>query len=77
MCIGIKLTSIFTKPALGIWLTLLNKLHASSEQQHLNSGKSYCRAVQHLVSCRLLSKNVRFKMHKTVMLLSFLYGHGN
>ena len=36
-------------------------------------GKAYCHSVQNLLSSRLL-KNVKIKIHKTVMLSVVLYG---
>jgi hypothetical protein len=41
----------------------------------LNSGNAFDHSVQKLLSSRLLSKNVKVKIYKTMILLVVLYGH--
>jgi hypothetical protein len=43
-------------------------------KSRLNSGNACCRSVQSLLSSRLLSRNVKFKVHKTIILPVVLYG---
>jgi hypothetical protein len=40
----------------------------------LNSGNAYYHAVQNLLSSRLLSRNVKIKIYKTIILPVVLYG---
>jgi hypothetical protein len=40
----------------------------------LNSGKAFFRYVQNLLSSRLVSKNVKIRMYKTIILSVILYG---
>jgi hypothetical protein len=40
----------------------------------LNAGNACCHTVQNLFSFHLLSKNVKIKIYKTIILPSFLYG---
>jgi hypothetical protein len=42
--------------------------------RRLNSGNACCHSVQGLLSSRLLSKNVKFKIYKTIILPVVLYG---
>jgi hypothetical protein len=39
----------------------------------MNSGNAYYHSVQNLLSSRVLSKNVKFRIHKTIMLPVVLY----
>jgi hypothetical protein len=43
-------------------------------KRRLNSGNSCYHSVQNLLPSRLLSKNVKVKIHKTIILLVVLYG---
>jgi hypothetical protein len=43
-------------------------------KRRLNSGNACYHSVQNLLSSRLLSKNVKIRIHKTVILLVVLYG---
>jgi hypothetical protein len=40
----------------------------------LNSGNAYCHSVQKLLSSRLLSKNIKIRIHKTIILPVVLCG---
>jgi hypothetical protein len=40
----------------------------------LNSGNAYYHSFQNLLSSRLLSKNVKIRIYKTIILSVFLYG---
>jgi hypothetical protein len=50
-----------------------NYIHEESNST-LNSGKACHHAVRNLLSSRLLSRNVKIKTYKTVMLSVVLYG---
>jgi hypothetical protein len=43
-------------------------------RSRLNSGNAYYHAVQNLLSSRLLSRNVKIKIYKTIILPVVLYG---
>jgi hypothetical protein len=43
-------------------------------KRRLNSGNAYCHSVQNLLSSRLLLKNVKMRIYKTIILLVILYG---
>jgi hypothetical protein len=43
-------------------------------KKRLNLGNAYCKSVQSPLSSRLLSKNVKLKIRKTIILLVVLYG---
>jgi hypothetical protein len=43
-------------------------------KKRLNSGTACCHSVQNLPSFRLLSKNVKFRIYKTIILPVVLYG---
>jgi hypothetical protein len=43
-------------------------------KRRLNSGNAYYQSVQNLLSSRLLSKNLKIRTHKTVILPVVLYG---
>jgi hypothetical protein len=43
-------------------------------KRRLNSGNACYHSVQNLLSSRLLSKNVKVKLYKTIILLVVLYG---
>jgi hypothetical protein len=43
-------------------------------KRRLNSGKTCYHSVQNRLSCRLLSKNVKIGIYKTIILLVVLYG---
>jgi hypothetical protein len=55
-----------------------NKLNFIQEEikRGMNSGNAYYHLVQNLLSWRLVSKNVKFRIHKTIMLPVVLYGCG-
>jgi hypothetical protein len=40
----------------------------------LNSGNAYYHSVQNLLSSRLLSKSIKIRIYKTIILPVFLYG---
>jgi hypothetical protein len=58
---------------LGTTLTEQNWMHEEFKSR-LNSGNACLHSVQSLLSSRLLSKNVKFKICKTVILPVVLYG---
>jgi hypothetical protein len=43
-------------------------------KRRLNSGIALCHSVKNLLSCRLLSKNVKIKIYKTIILPVVQYG---
>jgi hypothetical protein len=43
-------------------------------KSRLNSGNAFYHSVQSLLSSRLLSRNVKFKIYKTIILPVVLYG---
>jgi len=51
----------------------------NSIQQEINSrlksGNAYCHSVQNILSSSLLSKNVKIKIYRTIILHIFLYGY--
>jgi hypothetical protein len=58
---------------LGTTLTDQNFMHEEIKSR-LNSGKACCRLVQSLLSSRLLSRNLKVKKYKTIILPVVLYG---
>jgi hypothetical protein len=58
---------------LGTTLTNQNDIHDEIKSR-LNSGNACYYSVQNLLSSRLLSKNLKIKIYKTVILLVVLYG---
>jgi hypothetical protein len=58
---------------LGARLTDQNCIHEEIRSR-LNSGNACYHAVQNLLSSRLLSRNVRIKIYKTIILRVVLYG---
>jgi hypothetical protein len=58
---------------LGATLTDQNCIHEEIRGR-LNSGNACYHAVQNLLSSRLLSRNVKVKIHKTIILHVILYG---
>jgi hypothetical protein len=58
---------------LGSTLTDQNCIHGEI-MSRLNSGNACYNAVQNLLSSRLLSRNVKIKIYKTIMLPVILYG---
>jgi hypothetical protein len=58
---------------LGSTLTDQNSIHEEIRSR-LNSGNACYHAVQNLFSSRLLSKNVKIKIYKTIILPVVLYG---
>jgi hypothetical protein len=58
---------------LGTTLTNQNDIHDEIKSR-LNSGNVYYYSVQNLLSCRLISKNLKFRKYKTVILPVVLYG---
>jgi hypothetical protein len=56
-------------------MTLTNQNHIYDEiKSRLNSGNAWYYSVQNLLSSLLLSENLKFKIHKTVILPVVLYG---
>jgi hypothetical protein len=58
---------------LGTTLTDQNCIHEEIKSR-LNSGNACYRSVQSLLSSCLLSRNVKVKIHKTIILPAVLYG---
>jgi hypothetical protein len=58
---------------LGMTLTNQNDIHDEIKSR-LNSGNAYYYSVQNLLSSCLISKNLKIKIHKTVILPVVLYG---
>jgi hypothetical protein len=58
---------------LGTTLTGQNCIHEEIKSR-LNSGNACYHSVQSLLSSRLLSRNVKVKISKTIILLVVLYG---
>jgi hypothetical protein len=58
---------------LGTTLTDQNCMHGEVNSR-LNSGNACYRPVQSLLSSRLLSRNLKLKIYKTIYLPVFLYG---
>jgi hypothetical protein len=54
-------------------LTNQNDIHDEIESR-LNSGNACCHSVQHLLSSRLITKNLKIKICKTMILPVVLYG---
>ena len=58
---------------LGITLTTQNSI-AEEIKSRLRSRNACCHSVQHLLSSRLLSKNLKIKIYRTIILPVVLYG---
>jgi hypothetical protein len=57
--------------------TVTNKNFIYEEVKRiLNSGSAYYHSIQNLLSSRLLSKNVKIRMYRTIILPAVLYGCG-
>jgi len=57
---------------LGTTLTIKNSI-LEEIKSRLRSGNACCHSVQNLLSSRLLSKNLKIKIHRTIILLVVLY----
>jgi hypothetical protein len=58
---------------LGTTLTDLNCMHEEIKSR-LNLGNAGCHSVQSLLSSRLLPRNLKVKIYKTIILPVLLYG---
>jgi hypothetical protein len=58
---------------LGTTVTIQNLIQKEIKRR-LNSGKAYYHSVQNLLSSRLLSKNLKIRIFKTIILPVVLYG---
>jgi hypothetical protein len=58
---------------LGTTVTYQNLIQEENKRR-LNSGNACYHSVQNLLSSRLLSKNVKVRIYKTIILLVVLYG---
>ena len=55
--------------------TLTNQNSTPEEiKSRLRSGNAYYRSVQNILSSRLLSKNLKIKIYRTIILFVVLYG---
>jgi len=59
---------------LGTTLTNQNSIQEEIKSR-LNSGNACYHSVQHLLSSSLLSKNLKIKIYRTIILPVVLYGH--
>jgi hypothetical protein len=59
---------------LGATLTDQNCIHEEIRRSRLNSGNACYHAVQNILSSRMLSRNVKIKIYKTIILHVVLYG---
>jgi hypothetical protein len=60
---------------LGTTITNQNDIHDEIKSR-LNSRNACCYSVQNILSSRLISKNLKIKIYKTLILLVVLYGCG-
>src|SRR5215470_13967781 len=58
---------------LGATLTNQNSIHEEIKSR-LKSGNACCHSVQNLLSSRLLSKNTKIRVYRTIILPVVLYG---
>jgi len=57
--------------------TLRHQIYISEEiKSRLNSGNAWYHAVQNLLSSKLLSKNIKIKVYRNIILPVVLYGCG-
>jgi len=55
--------------------TLTNQESIQEEiKSRLTSGNAFCHLVQNLLSCSLLSKNIKIKIYRSISLPAVLYG---
>jgi hypothetical protein len=59
---------------LGITVTNRNLIQEEIKKK-LNSGNAWYHSVQNLLSSRLLSKNLKIRIYKTIILPAVLYGY--
>ena len=58
-----------------LWTTLTNQNSIAEEiKSRLRSGNACYHSVQNLLSSRLLSKNLKIKIYRTIIMPVFLYG---
>jgi hypothetical protein len=58
---------------LGTTLTNQNDIHDEIKSK-FNSGNACCHSVRNLLSSRLISKNLKIKIYRTIILSVVLYG---
>ena len=55
-------------------ITNINSTIAKEIKSRLRSGNACCHSVQNLLSSRLLSKNLKIEIYRTIVLPAVLYG---
>jgi hypothetical protein len=79
---GCRPTALY--PQEDSWYSFLLEAESTATNQNLiqeelkrrmNSGNACYHSVQNLLSCRLLSKNIKIRMFKTIILPVILYGY--
>jgi hypothetical protein len=59
-----------------LWSTVTNKTFIQDEiKKMLNLGYAFYHSIQNLLSSYLLSKNMKIRKYKTIILLVVLYGY--
>jgi hypothetical protein len=69
-------SNLFSHKEMAVWaFRVLGCVVVMMEiNRRLNSGNACYRSVQNLVTSRLLSKNIKFRIYKTIILHVVLYG---
>jgi hypothetical protein len=71
-------TALLTEPYILCMMEIFVFVFSKSDQQEikrrLNSGNAFYRSVQNLLCSRLLSKNTKIRIYKTLILPVIMYG---